>query len=917
MNSLQSVIAYWRDCIKSEGALDQSFGIKNGTFAVKDRVRARLFEGQFDPFIFSPSNTDYFLEKGKTAELLVQSQSKGQDIYFGYPLLMFYDAIRKENRVAPLFIIRLEVVSQSGGATLSRAEAIPSLGSAAFEKLGLNQDEIIALNTEIKAVFEANKTSKLDTILYLLEKETHLNLIEGIYPQALSPVSTIHPYDGTVVYNKAIAYASDATVYNLHVLNDLEKLATKEDLDTTSLKYINNQSSSSYESITPTLPFLYDEYQLRAIQHILGSDHTVVTGPPGTGKSQFIANLIINLFLQNKKVLFVSHTSEAVRVVNERINNDFANLIMQTGKKDVRQDLGRRLEAMVAQYNDQQASLAESLPFKPIERKWKQIKREGNYLKRTSSYYKALEWLLVQQDQLGSYPKTIQLLGKYSLEIPTQLISSLLHHRRPGHEVMEKVDRLKVQHVDISQKYVKANYLKLILGNGLYGDLVAYVDAIQNKKFIYGHKQDDSEKYIHTALSAMNIWSCTLKSLAATFPLQPNIFDYVIFDEASQIDLSSAAPALYRAKRAVVVGDENQLSHIARITPTLEEELAKKHQMNSQRFYPALVRYTDTSLFSSAKKALKEPEQELKNHYRSNALIANLFSSVFYGGKLKIREPEMSLPADIAPGVYWVDVEGAAYKHKTGSKYNRREVSYILKIIERLLPTANEQGLTIGIATPYSKQRDIIVEELAKRFSVEELRNVRTLTVHKFQGSEVDILLFSVVVAKDGDGGSDFWYVKNKQILNVAISRAKQLLLIVGDNKFALKSGSKLKDIAEYCSHVSDNTHKSIPNRPMNIFEKQLLQLLKNTVPTEFIIEPQYVVDGRFTVDFAIINSTKKVAIELDGRQHEIVGGLPVFEDTRRDAYLHKTSWNVLRIPVHKLTSDPRGLELDILQTLS
>lgn len=918
MDSLQSTVAYWRDCIKSEGALEQSFGIKNNVFAIKERVRARLFEGEFDPFIFSPGNTDYQLEKGKTSELVLKARSKGQDVYFGYPLLMFYDKTRQQNHVAPLFVLRLEVTPQAdGGAMLSRAEALPSLGSAAFTKLGLSQDEIVALNNETKAIFDANKTSKLDTILYLLQKETHLNLIEGIHPEALSPASTIHPYDGTVVYNKAMLYASDATVYNLHVLNDLEKLTKADDLTASSLKYLTGTNKGSYETITPVLPFLYDEYQLRAIQHIIGSDHTVVTGPPGTGKSQFIANLVVNLFLQNKKVLFVSHTGEAVRVVNERINENFANLMMQTGKKDVRQDLGRRLETMVADYNDQQAASAEDVPMTSIELTWKEITKETNYLQRTHSFHKRLERLLLQKGTLDSHTKTIRRLSDYPLQLQIKLINFLLRYRRPSHEVVKNIEKLKVQHVDVSAKYVKANYLKLILGSGLYGELVAYIDAVQHKKFTHGHKAEASEKYIHTALKAMNIWSCTLKSLAATFPLKPNLFDYVIFDEASQIDLPSAAPALYRAKRVVVVGDENQLNHIAHISPTLEEELAKKYQMRDRRLYPALVRYTDTSLFSSTKRALKEPEQELKNHYRSNALIANLFSGVFYGGKLKIREPEMNFPSDIAPGVYWVDVEGTALKHKAGSKYNQREVSYIVKLLERLLPVANEQNLTIGITTPYARQRDIIAQELAKKFTAEELRNVRTLTVHKFQGSEVDILLFSVVVAKNGDGGSDLWYVKNKQILNVAISRAKQLLLIVGDNKFAQKSGSKLKEIAEYCNHVSEGGHKIVPNRPMNIFEKKLLLLLKDIVPENFELEPQYVVDGRFTVDFALIHETKRIAIELDGKQHEIIGGLPVFEDARRDTYLEKTGWAILRIPVHELLSEPQKVRLNIEQLCS
>lgn len=512
MDSLQSVMAYWRDCIKSEGALEQSFGVKDNVFAIKERVRAHLFEGAFDPFIFSPGNTDYFIEKSKASDLFIRAQSKGQDIYFGYPLLMFYDKTRKENHVAPLFILKLEVTPKSGGAVLSRGEVIPSLGSAAFTKLGLNQEEIVALNSEIKTIFEANKTSKLDTILYLIQKETHLNLIEGINPQALSPVSTIHPYDGTVVYNKAITYVSDATVYNLHVLNDLEKLVGAEDLDASSLKYLDTPNKGTYENITPILPFLYDEYQLRAIQHILGSDHTVVTGPPGTGKSQFIANLIVNLFFQNKKVLFVSHTGEAVKVVNERINESFSNLMMQTGKKDIRQDLGRRLEAMVADYNDQQASSAESLPIASVEAAWKEIIRETDYLRRTNSFHKRLENLLLQQTHLATRSKAVQRLSKYPLDLQIKITSFLLKYRRNNQDITENIDKLKTQHVDASKKYVKSNYLKLIVGNELYGELVAYIDAVQNKKFTYGHNADSSEKYIHSALKAMNIWSCTLKS---------------------------------------------------------------------------------------------------------------------------------------------------------------------------------------------------------------------------------------------------------------------------------------------------------------------------------------------------------------------------------------------------------------------
>lgn len=916
MNPYQAVVSFWLDCIKSESALAQSFGIQTSSFSLTSRTRSLLFDGGKDPFIFADSNTEYHLQKGKAYDLVARSKLKGQEVYFGYPLLMFFDRFGKMNRVAPLFVMRLDVDMRNDDVVLMRAEVSPNLGSLAFEKLGLKQEEIVALNSALSEIFEANKGTKLETILYLLRKETQLTFVEGIDPAALSDASNIHPYSGTVVYNKALLYASEASAYNLHLLNDLEKLAKRNDLHTTALKYIDSSAVNTDSTLTPVLPFLFDEYQLRAIKRILGSELTVVTGPPGTGKSQFIANLIVNLFLLKKKVLFVSHTGEAVRVVNERINASFANLMMQTGKKEIRQDLGKRLEEMVAQYNDQQTALKPVTSLEDLTRNWQEIERETTYLQQNNLLSRKLERLLLSQQSWQLRTSRIRHVIRFILSLRLAGVSRSLHKRRANYQILYSIEKLKAHHVEASREYVEATYLGFILENGLYGQLLAYIDAVQGRKFTYGHASDKSEKYIHAALKAMNIWSSTLKSLAATFPLKANLFDYVIFDEASQIDLPSAAPALYRARNMVVVGDENQLNHIAKINSKLEDELANKHGLSAYHCYPALTRYSDVSLFNSAKRALTEPEQELKNHYRSNALIANLFSSIFYGGKLRVHEPESTLPDDIQPGVHWIDVKGAAYKYKSGSRYNKQEVAYIVKLLERLLLVANERGLTIGIATPYSKQRDVIADTIAATFDSDSLTNVRVLTVHQFQGSEVDILLFSPVLAKQGDGSSDFWYIKNKQLLNVAVSRAKQLLLILGDLEYAQGSESKLRDIALYCTSLNSQEERRIPNRPMNIFEKRLLSLLKDIVPSSYKIEPQYVLDNRLTLDFALLSKSKKIAIELDGYQHEIIGGIPVFEDKQRDAYLEKQGWSVIRIAVHDLARGPGSVAEEIKNCL-
>lgn len=836
--------------------MEQSFGITPGRFALVPRTRARLVEEGSDPFIFS-SRSDYIIEKGaKQYELLARASQKGLDIQFGYPLLMFYDTRAKMHHVAPLFIVRLDAELGKDSLRLRRSEPLPYLGSKAFERLGLRQEEIVALNNEIREIFEKAHGTKLETVLYILQKETKLNCVEAIDPEHLSYAQIIHSYAGAVVYNKALFFASEATSFNFHLLNDLEKLVKRKDVQSTSLGYIEGLSTNQQDQkVTPILPFAFDEYHLMAFRKILSSDLSVVTGPPGTGKSQFIANLIINLFLQKKRVLLVSHTGEAVRVVNERINSDFMGLITQTGKKEIRQDLGRRLADLVERYNMQQAvELAGSTTFADIANNWRALQREVRYIQQTNRLHRTVGRAINLQANLQLQHNVGMRAMVLTLQLQIWVLTKHLLARRSNQTVVDSVRQLKQHHCDISRDYVRNTYLSLIFANDYYGQLQSYIEALQNRKVMNGDsKNDPSDRYVGAALRAMNVWSCTLKSLGASFPLKADLFDYVIFDEASQIDMPSAAAALYRAKRAVIVGDANQLSHIARISTQAETKLAKQHDITDQRFYPALVRYTDTSLFNSAKKALRSPELELKNHYRSNALIANLFSSVFYGGRLNIFEPDNTLPDGVEPGVHWIDVPGVAHTHVSGSRYNSKEVDSVLSLLKRFVPIARQHNLTIGVATPYSKQRDLISDAAAKYFGDDDLTNVRILTVHQFQGSEVDILIFSIVLADRGDGGSDNWFVRNKQILNVAVSRAKQLLLLVGDRDFALHSESKLKDIAGVCSSPESIDNK-IPNRPMNVFEHRLLRLLQRITPSSYRLEPQYVIGGRFTLDFALLS---------------------------------------------------------------
>ena len=95
----------------------------------------------------------------------------------------------------------------------------------------------------------------------------------------------------------------------MSLIKDLIKLQSKSDIEKTALSFIKNGNTTTDVSFdkAPILPFPLNDYQIYALQGVLKNKLSVITGPPGTGKSQFIMDLLINLFLNDKTVLFVSH----------------------------------------------------------------------------------------------------------------------------------------------------------------------------------------------------------------------------------------------------------------------------------------------------------------------------------------------------------------------------------------------------------------------------------------------------------------------------------------------------------------------------------------------------------------------------------------------------------------------------------
>lgn len=302
---------------------------------------------------------------------------------------------------------------------------------------------------------------------------------------------------------------------------------------------------------------------------------------------------------------------------------------------------------------------------------------------------------------------------------------------------------------------------------------------------------------------------CTLLSLGNGMPTEADFVDGVIIDEGGQCHPAYALAGLMRARRALIIGDVHQLEPVVRLTAADEHRVRRAAQitLDDATLEPYRV-FSERPASAQALADLAVRERPvLRDHFRCQpAIIAVSDALCAYG--LTVHTPHRSL-ADRLPWLsaplLFAAIPGQQQRHR-GSWANPDELTVVMRILEAIA----RSGLSwseVAVLTPYVAQ----LEQLRVRLRqvgvpLEADRNVAdtslalfdqgrlaTGTVHRFQGGERTLIILSTVVTTQRSLG---FLDGRVNLLNVAVSRARDHLIVVGDEG-TLQQGRLTRQLIE------------------------------------------------------------------------------------------------------------------------
>jgi hypothetical protein len=621
-------------------------------------------------------------------------------------------------------------------------------------------------------------------------------------------------------------------------------------------------------------PFGLNLSQKEAVENAFSSNVSFIEGPPGTGKTQTILNIISNAIYRNKTVAVVSNNNAAISNVKEKLDEyDFGFVTALLGNKDNREVFfwekseSNRDEIInnwvfkniKTEYLEKQCRIyQQKLPtLYARENKLAQLKIFRSNLIKEYEHFQLQNKLINEPDKkIVKKTNNLDKLVKFKIEIEHLQSKSRLRlfllkikygfslKNNSEESIKSLIDYLDEKYyklkISTNEKEIKKieKLLELedfIEAKNKYKEISNELFKLKLKsKYALMTSQEFSvENYKSNFNEFVNEYPVILSTTHSLIPSANHgyVFDYLIIDEASQTDLLSSVLSLYCARNAIIVGDSKQLPQIE--NQHLEDKNKElKKLFNISKVYD----YFGNNILSSMAKVFTDaPKVMLKEHYRCHPLIINFCNQKFYNNELVILTNGDS---EIPPLKIYKTVPGNhARKNTEGSGlYNLREVDEINQIIK------HSELKDIGVISPYRKQVEVLTENIEIKSDKIEID-----TVHKFQGRAKDVVILSTVAndirsnISQGTEKEDF--VSKSDLLNVAVSRAKKQLNLVVSDKIYQSKNNNIADLIRYIKYnssiedIQEGNVKSVFDILYSDYQKELESFRKNHFKSRFDTE--------------------------------------------------------------------------------
>jgi len=547
---------------------------------------------------------------------------------------------------------------------------------------------------------------------------------------------------------------------------------------------------------------IYDERinvnQMHVLYSSLKYPVTFVKGPPGTGKTQTILNIIMSAFYNNKTMLVCSSNNKPVDSLLEKLKFTYNGYeipfpYIRLGNNANLGEATKRIKElyeMSTAYDNNLNETLENLKLEDIER-----------------HKRLIELLKVQEQRIEI---------QTSIECNENLI------RWFGEETSTLINRIRQE----TQKLrMKLNELPEITNDDLLGLYVPFKENNLSSRYFYYRslrfinelKKPRYQELIDICsiskekprILEFNRWCSfddNINKLTKVFPIifSTNIstaklgsprfmFDMVVMDEAGQCNVATSLIPITKARSLVLIGDPNQLKPVIVLDEASNHLLMEKYHV-SENFNYKKHSILDVMLNNdNISKYIM-----LRYHYRCGRKIINFSNQRYYSNNL-----DLSYVRDDG------DIEMINVKNEQKNKKKNEsidEAEAIVKYIKR------NNIKDASIVTPFVNQQKL----LSKLFAKEKINGIHCGTIHSLQGAEKDTIIFSLAISEKTRKRTYDWINENPELINVAVTRAKKKLIIAGDNDAVRTLSSNTDDISNLIRYSKSNGRIFVPPNESN-----------------------------------------------------------------------------------------------------